>query len=83
MKSVNFNQLANQLKMPSKLLTKILVQYNILIEGEFNNLLPTDFALENAYCYTILIDEHDEVMFSSSGVEFIDNLLSTQYCVLI
>lgn len=82
MKSINFNQLANELKMPPRLLTKILIQYNILLEGKFNNLLPTDFAVENEYCYTILIDEHDEVMFNSLGFEFIDKLLSTQYCAL-
>ncbi len=83
MKSVNYNQLTKELKIPSRLLTKILIQYNILVEDNNNNLLPTNFAIENEYCFTIIIDEQEEVIITSWGVDFIVELLETQYCAVI
>lgn len=83
MKSMNFNHLAKELKIPSRLLTQILIQYNVLAEDDTNNLLPTDFALENEYCFTIIIEEQEEVIFASWGVDFVVELLETQYCAVI
>ncbi len=83
MKYMNFNHLAKELKLPSRLLTKILIKYNILVEDNNSNLLPTDFAVENEYCFTILIDEYEEVIFTTWGFDFIVELLETQYCAVI
>lgn len=83
MKSMNFNHLAKELKIPSRLLTKILIQYNILVEDKNSNLLPTDFAVENEYCFTIVIDKQEEVIFTSWGVNFVVELLTTKYCAVI
>lgn len=82
MKSVNLNQLAKQLKMPANLLTKILIQKNILIEDSNEELSPTKYALEKTYCYTIMFDT-EETMFTSAGVRYIEKMLTSQYCAVI
>ncbi len=83
MKSINYNHLAKELKIPSRLLTQILIKYNILVEDECYNLIPTDFAVENEYCFTIVIEEQEEVIFTLWGVDFVIELLTTQYCAVI
>lgn len=83
MKSMNFNHLTKELKIPSRLLTQILIQYNILEEDKNSNLIPTDFAVENEYCFTIVIEEQEEVIFTLWGVDFVIELLTTQYCAVI
>lgn len=83
MKSLNYNKLAKELRIPKNLLTKILIQKGILTKGEFNNLLPTKFAIENEYGYTILVDGNEEIIITSWGIEFIVEMLETQYCAVI